>query len=83
MKFKEFLKLIKQFDCKALEDKEVEHCFVDRMLYGYTEPIVNFQFDTKRDRFRIVTGDIEKTHFDNSFVIKPIILDNKKEKTAQ
>jgi hypothetical protein len=83
MKFKEFLKLIKQFDCKALEDKEVEHCFSDRMLYGYTEPVVNFQFDVKRNKFRIVTGDIEETHFDNNCLIRPIVLDNKKEKTAQ
>lgn len=70
MKFKEFLKLIKQFDCKALEEKEVEHCFVDKLLYGYSEPIVDFKFDAKRDKFRIVTGDIDKVHFDNQFIIK-------------
>lgn len=70
MKFKEFLKLIKQFDCKALEDKEVEHCFVDAPLYGFTEKVIGFVYDADRKSFRIITDKIEKTYFDNKNLIE-------------
>lgn len=48
MKFKEFLKLIKQFDCKALEEKEIEHCFANSMSYLYVEEIKDFVYDADR-----------------------------------
>ena len=54
MKFKEFLKLIKQFDCKALEDKEVEHCFIDRNLNTFSEKVTDIVYDAERNRFRII-----------------------------
>ncbi len=70
MKFKDFLKLIKQFDCKALEDKEVEHCFADSSLYGYTEKVIGFVYDTDRKSFRIITDKIEKAYFTNNNLIE-------------
>lgn len=70
MKFKEFLKLIKQFDCKALEEKEVEHCFADSMSYLYAEEIKDFVYDADRKVFRIITGGVERTYFDNKNLIK-------------
>lgn len=70
MKFKEFLKLIKQFDCKALEEKEVEHCFSDSMSYLYVEEIKDFVYDADRKVFRIITGEVKKTYFDNKNLIK-------------
>lgn len=69
MKFKEFLKLIKQFDCKALEDKEIEHCFVDSSTYHFTEDVTDFVYDANRQCFRIITGKIEKSYFtDNNLI---------------
>lgn len=70
MKFKEFLKLIKQFDCKALEDKEVEHCFSDSSTYCFTEEIKDFVYDANRKSFRIITGKIEKSYFTDNNLIK-------------
>lgn len=70
MNLKQFLGKIKSFDCKALEDKEIEHCFVDKSLYGYTEPIVDIVYDAERDKIRIVTGDISQTHFTNKYLLK-------------
>lgn len=70
MKFKEFLKLIKQFDCKALEDKEVEHCFADSATYHFTEEIKDFVYDADRKSFRIITGKIEKSYFTDNNLIK-------------
>lgn len=70
MKFKDFLKLIKQFDCKALEDKEVEHCFSDSSLYDFTEKVIGFVYDADRKSFRIITGKIEKSYFTDNNLIK-------------
>ena len=70
MKFKEFLKLIKQFDCKALEDKEVEHCFSDVSTYHFTEKVTDFVYDADRKSFRIITGKEEKSYFTNNNLIK-------------
>ena len=69
MKFKQFMSLIKQFDCKALEDKEIEHCFADNMYIGYTEKITDFVYDAERKTFRIITGEIKETVFtSNNFI---------------
>ena len=70
LKFKEFLKLIKQFDCKALEDKEVEHCFSDAGAYHCTEEVKDFVYDANRKSFRIITGKIEKSYFSNNNLIE-------------
>lgn len=70
MKFKELLKLIKQFDCKALEDKEVEHCFCDSSAYCFTEEIKDFVYDADKKSFRIITGKIEKSYFTDNNLIK-------------
>lgn len=70
MKFKQFMSLIKQFNCKALEDKEIEHCFVDNMYIGYTEKVTNFVYDAERKTFRIITGEIKETPFTNNNLIQ-------------
>ena len=70
MKLKEFMSLINQFDCKALEDKEIEHCFVDKMYIGYTEKVTDFVYDAERKTFRIITGGIKETPFTNNNLIQ-------------
>jgi len=70
VKFKEFLKLIKQFDCKALEDKEVEHCFVDRSLYTFSEKVTDIVYDAERNRFRIICDTPLEVFYSNKNLIK-------------
>lgn len=70
MKLKEFMSLIKQFDCKALEDKEIEHCFVDKMYMGYTEKVTDFVYDAERKTFRIITGEIKQTVFTSNNLVQ-------------
>lgn len=70
MKFKEFLKLIKQFDCKALEDKEVEHFFVDSNLYTYKETVIDFAYDKDSDKFTIICDKPESFYFKTTHFIK-------------
>lgn len=72
MNFKEFLKLIKQFDCKALEDKEVEHCFVDKGLYMFSEKVTDIVYDAERNRFRIVCDAPLEISYSDKNLIKTI-----------
>ncbi|MBQ3944166.1 MAG: hypothetical protein II670_00960 [Alphaproteobacteria bacterium] len=70
MTLEEIIKKLQGFNCEALKDKEVMHCFVSSNCYGYKEAIKDVVYDTKNNMFHLVTDKPVECNWDNEKMIK-------------
>lgn len=70
MTLKELIAKLNSFNCEALEDKEVVHCFVSTNAYGYKEVVKDVVYDAKKQKFMIECENPEQYHWDETALVK-------------
>lgn len=69
MSLEELINKLNAFNCDALRNKNVSHCFVSNLGSYYIEDIEDIFFDLKNDTITIQTKNERAVHFDKERIL--------------